>query len=198
MQRLFALLLFASFSFSAIALQEQGSDATTASITDDLTVFIHTGPSRNYRIIGTIQAGQPITVLQRDGDPQFIQMTDNEGQTGWVEAQYVSNTPSIRAQLPALEEQVGELQERLSSLQQQYQRVRSEKNALEQQNQRMAGELETALQSNITLQSELDNADNTAMIEWFTRGGIVAVVCILLGILLTYLPKKRRREDQWM
>ena len=36
------------------------------------------------------------------------------------------------------------------------------------------------------------------MVEWFTRGGIVALGGIILGVIIAYLPKKRRRNDQWM
>jgi SH3 domain protein len=33
---------------------------------------------------------------------------------------------------------------------------------------------------------------------WFTRGGMVAGAGILLGIILTYLPKRKRRSNEWM
>jgi|GEM_PF-4494197 SH3 domain protein len=61
----------------------------------------------------------------------------------------------------------------------------------------MAGELENALDTSTELQIKVDNSDNTAMIEWFTRGGIVAVICVFLGILITYFPKKRSHDGQW-
>ena len=48
------------------------------------------------------------------------------------------------------------------------------------------------------IKTELAQHDQSAQIEWFTRGGIVAVISLLLGIILTYLPKKRRRNDNWM
>ena len=44
----------------------------------------------------------------------------------------------------------------------------------------------------------LADYDQTAQMEWFTRGGIVAVISLILGIILTYLPKKTRRNDNWM
>ena len=35
-------------------------------IRDDLFVFLHTGAGRNYRILGSVAAGTPITVLDRN------------------------------------------------------------------------------------------------------------------------------------
>lgn len=169
-----------------------------AHISDDLTVFIHTGPSRNYRIIGSIQAGTAIEIIDRQGDPEFVQMTDPEGREGWIEAQYISSNGTLREQVPALQQQVSDLTEQLSALQESHQRLRNDNTTLTQQNQRLATELEESVLLASDLQQRVDEADKTEMMEWFTRGGIVAAVSILLGILITYLPKKRRRNDQWM
>lgn len=170
----------------------------SATIMDDLTVFLHTGPSRNYRITGTIVAGSPITILAREGDPEFVQISDDEGRTGWVEARFISTSGSIRAELPALRQAINDVRASNTTLQQQNQRLREENATLTQQSQRLAQQLEGALQEQQTLQEQLQRVDQKEMIEWFTRGGIVAVVCILLGILITFIPKKRRRNDQWM
>ncbi len=198
MLRFLTVLSVVILSFSVHAAQSGDTDfQPNANITDDLTVFIHTGSSRNYRIIGTILAGAPITVLVREGEPEFVQIVDIEGQKGWIEAQYLSSTGSIREQLPSLQELVTTLNQQLTTLRGQHQQAKSQNVSLEQQNKRIAGELEKALVSSSQLQIKVDNADNTAMIEWFTRGGIVAVICILLGILITYFPKKRSRDGQW-
>lgn len=173
-------------------------DNSIAHISDDLTVFIHTGPSRNYRIIGTIIAGSEISVLDRQGDPEFIQMRDAEGRTGWIEAQYISNTGTLRNDVTRLTDENADLSAQLSDAQQRLQRLRSENTTLQQQNSRLATELDASVKRADALQVKVDNADKTEQMEWFTRGGIIAAVCILLGILITYIPKKRRRDDQWM
>lgn len=169
-----------------------------AHISDDLTVFIHTGPSRNYRIIGSIQAGTSIEISDRQGEPEFVQMTDPEGREGWIEAQYISTTGTIREQVPGLQQQVSALTQQLSELRESHQRLRNDNTTLTQQSQRLTSQLEQHVTLANDLQQRLDAADQTEMIEWFTRGGIVVAVSIFLGILITYIPKKRRRNDQWM
>jgi SH3 domain protein len=200
MHRFFSIMLLVFICFPSYSQENDSNNfQPNANITDDLSVYIHTGSSRNYRIIGSILAGSPIVILDRQGDPEFVQITDAQGRTGWIEAQYISSTGTIRNALPRLQEEVSSLQQELSSLQEQYQQSRSQNNALEQQNRRLTTELDSAQNLAAELQIKVDQADNTAMIEWFTRGGILAGVCILLGILLTYIvPKKRRRGDQWM
>lgn len=198
MLRFLCIFMTITLSVSVAAQSDDTAFQPNANITDNLTVYMHTGSSRNYRIVGTILAGAPVSVIDRTGDPEFVKIIDAQGRTGWVEGQYLSSEGSIREQLPNLREQVASLNQQLSELREQHQLARSQGKALEQKNKRVTAELKESQTIAARLQTEVDNADNSAMIEWFTRGGILAVICILLGILLTYLPKKRRRNDQWM
>ena len=86
-----AVALFAC-SCQALALQESDTLEASSShyIRDDLFIFLHTGPGRNYRILGSVEAGTPITVLDRDADAEFTQVTDDEGRKGWIESKYVT------------------------------------------------------------------------------------------------------------
>ena len=61
-------------SFQAFSLQDTADLEASSShyIRDDLFIFMHTGPGRNYRILGSIEAGTPITVLARDNDAESI------------------------------------------------------------------------------------------------------------------------------
>lgn len=199
MQRLYSLVLFSCFLLSLFPLQSDAqSQNNTAHVRDDLSVFIHTGPSRNYRIIGSINAGEAIQVQDRQGDPAFVQITDTQGRTGWIEAQYMTTSGTLREQVPELQNQLDTINTSYQDLQQAHQRLLEENRTLTQQNQRITMQLDESTGLANRLQNELDNADNTAMIEWFTRGGIVALVSLIVGVLLTYIPKKRRRNDEWM
>ena len=69
---------------------------------------------------------------------------------------------------------------------------------LTSQNTNLKNELSNIEKENAKITLTLADYDQTAEMEWFTRGGIVAVISLLLGIILSYLPKKRRRNDSWM
>ena len=69
---------------------------------------------------------------------------------------------------------------------------------LTSQNTNLQKKLRSAEKENLEKSQTLASYDQTAQMQWFIRGGIVAIISLLLGIILTYLPKKKRRNDNWM
>ena len=187
-------------SFQAFSLQNTVDLEASSShyIRDDLFIFIHTGPSRNYRILGSVVAGTPITVLEENSETEFTQITDNEGRTGWVESRFVTSTMSQAEQLPKLREALTQTQDSLQTAQSENARMRQQLNDARQQVSELTTENESQANTIKRLTAQVDNADNEEMVMWFTRGGIVAGAGILLGVLLTFIPKRRRRNNEWM
>ena len=71
MFRLIKSTLLVLFSAWLLALSAQASaqdSSKPAFISDALFVFLHSGPNNQYRIIGTVNAGQSVTFLQEDSD----------------------------------------------------------------------------------------------------------------------------------
>jgi SH3 domain protein len=187
-------------SFQAFSLQDTADlDASSSHyIRDDLFVFMHAGPGRNYRILGSINAGTPIAVLERDNDAEFTQISDDEGRTGWVESRFVSNTMSQAEQLPLLQEQLADSQSRLQGAQSENARLRQQLNDARQQVSQLTTSNEEQASELSRLNAQVESANKDELVTWFTRGGMVAGAGILLGVLLTYLPKRKRRNSEWM
>lgn len=178
--------------------QSDNSDAKERYISDDLFTFLHAGPGRNFRILGSVVAGSRVTLLQEDKDSNFIEVIDEKQRKGWVDGQFINTQRSLRALVPGLQEQFKEASETV-------QQQRRDNGLLNQQiaelsatNKELSRELKKLQTENLAISEELSDQDQTAKLQWFTRGGIVAVISLLLGIILTYLPKKRRRNDNWM
>lgn len=198
-----AALLFVAlfFSSSLFALQDEPVSSATdaeAFIADDLYVFMHAGPGRNYRILGSIVAGVPITILQTNTEKEFSEVKDTDGRTGWVENQYISKQLSRRVQLPLINQQLVDSQQknqqltsRLATITEQLESARQDIAELTESNSNL-------LQQNTQFQETLDNVETDTYFKYFTYGGMVAGGGVLLGILLTFMPKRRRREDNWM
>ncbi|KXI29606.1 TIGR04211 family SH3 domain-containing protein [Paraglaciecola hydrolytica] len=194
-------LLFTCISlptFLAVAQEPNDKEGKVRYISDDLFTFLHAGPGRNYRILGSVIAGTKVKMLQEDTETQFIEVIDDKQRTGWVQTEFISKTRSVRELVPGLTQK---LQEANAMIKQQSadndllnQRIAD----LSSQNAALNRKQEEIAAHNKRISAELANQDQSAQIEWFTRGGIVAVVSLLLGIILTYLPKKRRRNDNWM
>ncbi len=48
------------------------------------------------------------------------------------------------------------------------------------------------------LSEQIQSQDTEELYRMFTYGGIVAGAGVLLGIIVTFIPKRRRRNDTWM
>jgi SH3 domain protein len=182
----------------ALAQEPNDSEGEIRYISDDLFTYLHAGPGRNYRILGSVIAGSRVVMLQQDLDNGFVEVIDEKQRTGWVEAEFIKTTPSVRELIPSLQQSVKDAK---SNLQQQLvdndllnQRIAD----LQSQNAELTRKITAIEAENAKISASIAEQDQSAQIEWFTRGGIVAVISLILGIIITYLPKKRRRTDNWM
>ncbi len=195
-------LLIAVISLSAPVLaQENTLDIEQSSnhyIRDDLFVFLHSGAGRNYRILGSVEAGTPITVLQHNREQEFTEIRDNEGRRGWVETKFVSDQISRAELVPVLTERLAQAQSGTQGLQSENQRLNQQLTEARQQVSKLSSQVSTQEREIKQLSQQVDDSEQKELVRWFTRGGMVAGAGILLGVILTYLPKKKRREDQWM
>lgn len=191
------LTLFA-LCFPVFAQQDSGDGTATADhfIRDDLFVFLHAGPSREYRILGSVDAGTAIEVIERDGD--FTHVVDEDNRDGWVESRYVSDTLPLSDQLPRLSQQLADSQSALAEAEGESARLRQQLNDSRQQIAQLSTVLEEKDMQIADLTKQVERADQDELMTWFTRGGMVAGAGILLGVILAYMPKKRRRDNQWM
>jgi SH3 domain protein len=67
--------------------------------------------------------------------------------------------------------------------------------ALSKKNRQLKDELDNALNDVKMLQSENDSLRNNVMQEWFIIGGSTAIGSLILGIILTRIPWRRKRNS---
>ena len=188
----------AIFSVPAISQEPNDQDGEIRYISDDLFTFLHAGPGRNYRILGSVVAGTRVTLLQEDKENNFVEVIDDKQRTGWVDAQFINSQRSVRVLVPGLQQDLNDASLTIQQQRENNDLLNQQIADLSSQNTDLTRKLNKMQNENDKINQELANHDQTAKMEWFTRGGIVAVVSLLLGIILTYLPKKRRRNDNWM
>jgi SH3 domain protein len=199
--QLVGLSLLAGLLFNQANAQDNqagsGSD-TTVYISDDLYTFIHAGPGRNYRILGSVVAGTAVTLLQRNDEEGFVEIIDDKERTGWVDNRFISDTPSVRESVPQLEQSLQQAQADLEQTQQQNDLLNQQILDLSSRNEQLQTKLQEIQQQHGELQRQLASIDNKIQIEWLTRGGIIALGGLILGVILMLIPRKRRRNDNWM
>lgn len=196
-----SLLLFSSPSLLAqnnnLAL-ESNNVGEVRYVIDDLYTYMHSGPGKNYRIIGSIGAGAKIQQLSIDNDANYIEVIDDKNRRGWVDARHISATESIRERLPIIEqqlafsgEQVADKQKEIEFLQEQLTQLSDERVALQEQLKNVEDQFNDA-------QNSLANRTMEEQKQWFIIGGSFGIGCILIGVILSQILKRKRREDTWM
>ena len=87
-------------------------------IADKLFTYIHSGPSNQFRILGSIDAGDKVKLLDVNNDTGYSQIADEKGRTGWVESRFVTRQESMAMRLPKLESELAEVKSKLANAKQ--------------------------------------------------------------------------------
>ncbi len=99
-----------------ICLCAQQALADTRYVSDNIFTYIHNGPGTQYRILGSVKAGEPLEVKAVNGEAGFTQVVDGRGRDGWIKSSELQSQISLREQLPQVEKERDELKARLQNL----------------------------------------------------------------------------------
>ncbi|EGR2434133.1 TIGR04211 family SH3 domain-containing protein [Vibrio cholerae] len=201
MKKLICMVLFSMLAAPTFAQDRY--------IADKLFTYMHSGPSNQYRILGSIDAGEKVKLIEVNKESGYSHIADERGRTGWVESRFITREVSNTLRLPALEKELEEVKKLLANARQ---NADSEKaglaESLELRNQQIA-DLErnyadiskqlTDSQSEIReLRAKLDTQKEDLLLKYFTYGGGVAGVGLLLGLVLPHIiPRRKRHPAGW-
>ena len=74
--RLIGLTLLAFSAATAVNAEEKRY------VSDELNTWVRSGPGDNYRLVGTVNAGEEVTLLQTNADTNYGQVRDSTGRPG--------------------------------------------------------------------------------------------------------------------
>jgi SH3 domain protein len=177
-------------------------------ISDNLTAYAHSGPGNQYRIVGTLNAGEAVTLHDVNNASNFAQVVDSKGRSIWLPQDQLSETPSLRIQVPALQQQVDTLTGKLKNIDDSWNKRTAEMQQkvatsddiitkLQKENQDLKNQLIVASKKVDAANIQLDDKQRTIILQWFMYGGGVAGFGLLLGLLLPRIIP-RRKKDRWM
>lgn len=183
--------------------------AETRYVSDNIFTYIHNGPGTQYRILGSVKAGEPLEIKSVNGEAGFTRVVDGRGREGWIKSSELQSQPSLRERLPQVEKERDELKSRLQNLNGDNEKRFAEKDGqIELQSNEIASlkaqlasqgeEMSNLKEQNDALTQSYDNREHDMQMDWFIRGGAMVGAGILLGILLPMLPRRRSRSDRWM
>lgn len=185
------LLFTALLGLSAPAWAENGH------IADDAHVFFHSGPSNQYRIIGRVNSGEPIEILGRNSDTEYVQIRTEGGRTGWLPDTLVGTGDSKLIELPVLEAALEESRATISNQADTIEKLNSNLQQLQRESSTYTDQIRSLNTEIRDLQSQISHMDQSNLMRWLTYGGLIAFGGVVLGLIVPHLPRKRKRRDDW-
>ncbi|MBC8952578.1 TIGR04211 family SH3 domain-containing protein [Xenorhabdus sp. PB62.4] len=202
LHRLFILLLGFTLPLSVHAEE-------TRYISDELSAYIRSGPNIQNRIIGSLNAGEEVILLSSKSENGFFQVKDRKGRTSWILASELSAIPSLRERLPAMEQKIQTLTENLANIDDTWNKRTAELqnkvatsdkiiNDLKKENAQLQSKLTIAEKKVEAANLQLDDKQREIILQWFTYGGGVAGIGLILGLVLPHIIPRRKKKDRWM
>lgn len=196
-------LLFAAFG-SLTAYAEE-----TRYVSDDLSTYVHSGPSARYRIAGSLNSGEKVTVINVNNETGFVQVRDSKNRDVWLPKEMLSATPSLKERVPAMEDEIKTLRGKLANIDGTWNdktadiqnRVAASDdiiNNLKKENDSLRNQVVVAKKKLDAISVQLDDKQRDIILQWFMYGGGVAGVGLLLGLLLPHMVPRRKKKDRWM
>ncbi|OZN25901.1 hypothetical protein CFY87_01470 [Actinobacillus seminis] len=182
------------------------AQAETKYVSENLNTFLRKGAGDQFKITGAIQAGEPVTVLDRKD--KYTLIRDSRNREAWILTNELSNTPSSKQENPKLKAQIEELslklsrldndwQQRTNEMQRRTKQAEEQSSQLLEQNSQLKRELDITKNKNRDLEAMLDAGKREIAIQWFIYGGSVLGVGLLLGLIIPLILPKRRKRDGW-
>lgn len=175
-------------------------------VTERLYVFIHSGSSTQYRIIGRAAAGEELKVTSRDTESGWLKIEQENGRTGWVDNTVLVDNSGSKGQLVVAQEKIAELENRLkaqaeSSSDEALTQLNSEVGNLTQVNEELTrqiidlqeqnAQIDVLKAKNLELENSIVKTDQTQKIlEKLYDAGTV-----ILGVFVGWLITRRRKSS---
>ncbi|MCT8579698.1 TIGR04211 family SH3 domain-containing protein, partial [Glaesserella parasuis] len=144
--------LFCSTLLLAISLP---SFAQTQYVTENLNTYLRKGPGDQFKISGSIQAGEKVTLIETKDRYSLIR--DSKNREAWILNSELTSTPSSKELTPLLQQQVQELTTKLNNIDRDWQQRTAEMQRRVQQSALQSSEL---LEQNALLKRELEIIKN--------------------------------------
>jgi SH3 domain protein len=200
------------------------SAETTRYISDELKVPVRRGDTTKHKIIRFLQSGTAVVVLENSGDFSRVRTSDGqEGWVSTsdlmanpsaraqlaragerVESlktqrnelrEEIRNQKAIIAEQQKANEQLQGDNEQLAQQLESLQKTAARPVQLEKENRTLTQDLESAQQRIAVLTKENQRLEDVSIREWFLVGGGVSIGSLILGLIITRIPWRRRKDD---
>ncbi|QDP02271.1 TIGR04211 family SH3 domain-containing protein [Thalassotalea sp. PS06] len=196
------ILLASLLAFSTLTIAQEEAQTAPVSVTpgakgyisDNLFVFFHSGAGNQYRILGSINAGDEVEFL---AGPQndYVQIKDSRGRTGWIEQKFLSNNPGLRNTVGQLNAELADNKVQTEDLQNRLTETRQELGELSRNYKQLQSDHDKLTKDYAVAQKKIDSASMEVMKTYFLYGGGVLFAGLFLGLILPKLMP--RKKSSW-
>jgi len=195
--------VFVSFSILfcvviSVQAQEIGSSKNKQGfISDNLSIYMHTGPGTDYRILGSINAGSEIKITGKSVKG-YSEIIDNKNRNTWVETKYLTTKPGLRFVVAELNGKIASNSDYTNQLDGEVNQLRSSVEVLSKDKKQLLIQLKQVEKQLKTTLSKVKDQDTKILTQRFYNGAIVLGVGLLLGLILPRLFARRKSSmDSW-
>lgn len=166
-------------------------------ISDELFIYIHTGPGKKYRILGTIIAGSKVQITGSIDDG-YSEIIDDKDRTAWVESKYVTTQPGLRFVVAELNGKIATSSDYSSQLDGEVNELKSKVNLLTNDKKKLSAELKKLTTTLEKTQTKIKDQDTNIKKQWFFNGALVLGVGLILGLILPrFFARRRGSMESW-
>lgn len=184
------------------------SFSETRYISDDVFVYLHSGPGLDYRIIGTLKVGTQVNTLKYDKKTKFMQIKSSAGKVGWMKLAELQNTLPAKSVLPTVQKELKASQEKLKNIASENRKSLADKEQLfqdqivlvenlKQEKSLLQQQILDLKARNLELDLLQDTKDDRVQMQWLLIGGGVLFFGLLIGLLIPFLPRRKKRTNNW-
>lgn len=184
------------------------SFAETRYVSDEVFVYIHSGPSLEYRIIGTLKVGTKVETLKYNQKTKFMQVKASTGKVGWMKLSELQETLPAKNLLPTVQKELDEALLALENISMVNDKKLSEKEVILQQQISQVAELKAEtdrLNNDVVdlksrkLELELwqETKESREKMNWMLDGGGFLLLGLLIGLIIPFLPRRKKRTNNW-
>ena len=175
-------------------------------VTDELEITIHRSMSLNSEIVAQLKSGTPVRILKTNRDEGYVMVATKDEKVGWMLESFLVNEPAGRQQYEALKIEYDKLKaefdlqvkQRTSKLSTELTQVKNAAKRpleLQQENQKLKNTLEQERAQVEEIKKENKQFKSIHKDrQWFAVGAITAIGSLVLGLIITRVPWRRRKS----
>lgn len=175
-------------------------------VTDDLEITLHRSMSLSSDIVAQLKSGTPVRVLKTNRDEGYVMVATQNERVGWMLESYLMSEPAGREKYQSLKieydklkadfnAQVKEQTSKLTTELAQIKKTAKRPLELQQENAKLKQTLEEERAAVAEIKRE--NREFKSIHkdrQWFATGAIIAIGSLVLGLIITRIPWRRRKS----